>query len=126
MLYDAGKIDEIDYTIYNKWFDEFITEIPITGIIYLDTKPIKCLERINKRNRDGETISLEYLSNCKKYHDKWIYEEENTSKNKKNILFLEGNEDFLDESKSMQNILTKIKEFIHNTLPPRIYKSTNI
>ena len=76
MLYDAGKIDEIDYTIYNKWFYEFITEIPIAGMIYLDTKPIKCLERINKRNRDGETISLEYLDNCKKYHDKWICKEE--------------------------------------------------
>ena len=72
MLYDANKIEEINYTIYNKWFYEFITEIPIAGVIYLDTKPSKCLERINKRNRDGETIPLEYLTNCKKYHDEWI------------------------------------------------------
>ena len=116
MLYDAGKIEEIDYTIYNKWFYEFITDIPITGVIYLDTKPSKCLERINKRNRDGETISLEYLTNCKKYHDKWICEEEKLV-NKKNILFLEGNEDFLDEPKSMQNILTNIEKFMNKTLP---------
>jgi len=116
MLYDADKIEEIDYTIYNKWFYEFISEIPIAGVIYLDTKPTKCLERINKRNRDGETISLEYLANCKQYHDKWICEEEKLV-NKRNMLLLGGNEDFLDEPKSKQNILTKIKKFIINTLP---------
>lgn len=116
MLYDDDKIEEINYTIYNKWFDEFITEIPIAGVIYLDTKPSKCLERINKRNRDGETIPLEYLTNCKKYHDEWINKKERLV-NKKNILILEGDKDFLDEPKSMENILSKIGKFINDTLP---------
>ena len=30
MLYDEGKIEEVNYQIYLKWFDEFIEDIPIT------------------------------------------------------------------------------------------------
>ena len=26
MLYDDGKINEIEYQIYNKWFDEFVKD----------------------------------------------------------------------------------------------------
>ncbi|GAH14460.1 unnamed protein product, partial [marine sediment metagenome] len=31
MLYDEGKIEEVNYQIYLKWFNEFIEDIPITG-----------------------------------------------------------------------------------------------
>lgn len=41
MLYDEGKIEEVDYQIYLKWFDEFIEEIPVTGLIYVTTTPEK-------------------------------------------------------------------------------------
>ena len=39
MLYDDKKITLIEYTIYKKWFDEFISEIPISKIIYVKTDP---------------------------------------------------------------------------------------
>ena len=72
MLYDDTKIESVNYQIYLKWFDEFIQDIPLTGIIYVRASPEKCFERVQKRSREGETISLEYLKNCHAYHEKWL------------------------------------------------------
>ena len=72
MLYDEGKIEDINFQIYLKWFDEFIKEYPLDAIIYLTTEPNLCSERITKRNRRGETIPLDYLQKCHDYHTKWI------------------------------------------------------
>ena len=74
MLYDEGKIEDINFQIYLKWFDEFIKEYPLDAIIYLTTEPDLCSERITKRNRQGETIPLDYLQKCHDYHTKWIEE----------------------------------------------------
>ena len=90
MLYDEGKIEEVDYQIYLKWFDEFIEEIPITGLIYVTTTPEKSKERVDLRARAGETIPLSYLQRCHDYHDSWI-------KNiKKQVCLFNGNVDFKD------------------------------
>jgi deoxycitidine kinase/deoxyguanosine kinase len=74
MLYDNGCIEEIEYTIYIRWFDEFKKYTEINKIIYIQTDPELCLERINKRNRKGEeNIPLEYLISCHQYHEDWIF-----------------------------------------------------
>jgi deoxyadenosine/deoxycytidine kinase len=72
MLYDSGDIAHDEYTIYNMWFDEFIRDLPVAGLIYIRADPEKCLERILKRGRDGETIPLEYVQKCHDYHEDWI------------------------------------------------------
>ena len=91
MLYDEGKIEEVDYQIYLKWFDEFIEEIPITGLIYVTTTPEKSKERVDLRARAGESIPLSYLQRCHDYHEKWI-------KNiKKQVCLFNGNVDFKDK-----------------------------
>ena len=72
MLYDEGKIEEVDIQIYLKWFNEFIEEIPVTGLIYVNTTPEKSKERVNIRARNGETIPLSYLQRCHQYHTTWI------------------------------------------------------
>ena len=75
MLYDSGKMEHINYVIYNKWFDEFISDIPKVEYIYIKTTPEIAYERIMKRNRLGENISKEYLCECSNYHDKWLNDE---------------------------------------------------
>jgi deoxyadenosine/deoxycytidine kinase len=59
----------------------------VDGIVYLDSCPETCFERISKRGRDGEgVIELDYLQKCKKYHDEWLLGD---NRNKKtNILHL--------------------------------------
>ena len=74
MLYDNNLIEDIEYSIYNKWFEEF-NIIQDIQYVYLKTDPIISYERVIKRCRTGETISLSYLINCCHYHDKWLSNE---------------------------------------------------
>ena len=86
MLYENNKIDIINYEIYNKWFDEFIDEFPNFNYIYIKTDPNVALERVNKRSRTGESIPLEYLVECDKYHNNWL-----NDINSMNLITLDGN-----------------------------------
>ena len=71
MLYDDGFINEIEFQIYNKWFDTFITNHEYKTI-YLRCDPVIAHERVKIRSRMEETIELEYLQKCHDYHEKWI------------------------------------------------------
>lgn len=86
MLFDSNKIDEINYQIYNMWFFNFIDEMPKIKHIYIQTDPKIAYERILKRNREGEKLTLEYIENCSKYHDNWLNDNLNCS-------FINGNRD---------------------------------
>ena len=59
MLYDDGKIREIDYQIYNMWFDEFITDFNQFNYIYIKTDYSVADERVKKRARKGEEIPVD-------------------------------------------------------------------
>ena len=73
MLFDSGKMSNIEFTIYKKWFDEFLEEIPSIFYVYIDTTANTCFQRIIERGRLGESIPLEYLTKCKEYHDSWLF-----------------------------------------------------
>lgn len=110
MLYDDGLIEEIDFKIYLQWFEHFIEDIPFCGIIYVNTKPEICYERIAKRNRNGEsTISLEYLKKCDKYHQKYTKHFEYSNVH---ALYLDGNVD-MDENKELyDNHIHNVRIFV--------------
>jgi len=73
MLYDAGKIDYINYQIYQKWYDVFAKDYKVDKIIYVNTEPSICAKRIIKRSRDGEdNIPIDYLKKCDLYHKKML------------------------------------------------------
>jgi deoxyadenosine/deoxycytidine kinase len=86
MLYDSKNIEIQNYKIYLNLFEIFAFDYKIDHIIYVNTSPEICYERIAKRSRDGESnISLEYLTKCHEYHnemlsdvslfkDQWIYD----------------------------------------------------
>ena len=104
MLYDSGNIEEIEYSIYLRWFDEFKT-INLDGIIYIQTNPELCHQRIDKRNRKGEeSIPLSYLTECHNYHESWI------NNSIIPVLFIDGYPE-----QSMQ-LSQQIKEFVKSDL----------
>lgn len=73
MLYDDGQVEMMEFEIYNRWYREFIEEYRVDSIIYLDSDPEICSERINRRNRNGEDgIPLSYLQKCRDYHQRWL------------------------------------------------------
>ena len=72
MLFDDDMIEHDEYQIYNKWFDEFLDDMYLGGIIYVKADPEICSDRVKIRAREGETIPLEYLQKCHKYHEEWL------------------------------------------------------
>jgi len=111
MLYDEGKIEEVNHQIYLKWFAEFIEDIPVTGLIYMNTSPEKSKERVNIRARSGENIPLEYLQRCHNYHTKWI------KSFQKPVCVFNGNIDFMDSIEIES--LNKISRFILKNIQPK-------
>ena len=109
MLYDDSKIEEVNYTIYNMWFEEFVKELQLNAIFYVKTEPIKCAERVSIRKRDGEVIPLAYLEKCNKYHEDWL------SKSNKIIITFDGNIEFINGIP--RQWIEQIEQVIFNQLP---------
>ena len=87
MLYNSGKINEIEFQCYNMWFEYFQKEIPSILFIYIKTDFNNCYDRITQRNRQGENeITKIYLEQCEKYHENWLNKEVNK-------ITLDGNKD---------------------------------
>jgi len=112
MLYDEKKIDKIQYEIYLRWFDEFISEIPQIEVIYIRTFPHVAHERVKKRAREGESvIELEYLKRCHEYHENWLMKKERGL-----CLVFDGNVNIYDEPKVLENWIDTIKTYLYNTV----------
>ena len=110
MLYDTNKIEEINYLIYLKWFNEFIEDTPIHRFIYINASPNNCDERIIKRNRKGETVPLEYSKLCVKYHDEWLSKENNK-------FIIDANKDIEQDTNLLDKWINEIHIYIESTLP---------
>jgi deoxyadenosine/deoxycytidine kinase len=111
MLYDDKMIEEIEYIIYKKWFDEFIVDIPETNYIYIRADPEISHKRVIKRGRKGETIPLEYLKDCHKYHEDWLFKE-----NPCNRLIFDANVDISENPENVDIWIKAINFFISEKL----------
>lgn len=91
MLYEDGKIRDIDYQIYLKWFDAFAENVRPSYYIYLKADAEVCLTRVNIRSREGEGgIPLSYLKDCGDTHTKWLETVENVITCNANLSKKEG------------------------------------
>jgi deoxyadenosine/deoxycytidine kinase len=110
MLYDQGKIEDVNFQIYNKWFNEFANDYPINDVIYVNTKPTNCYNRVHKRARPGEEIiPLSYLSDCHNYHETFLKGIDGMECNK---LELDGNVDIYENPIIIQEWVKQIDSFI--------------
>jgi len=111
MLFDDLKIEDVNYQIYNTWFELFAKEYPIHKIIYVKTDPEICYERISKRSRTGEDcIPIDYLKKCDYYHDDMM---STKYKNHQNIL-IDGNIDIYTDETILKTWLQAIEHIIFN------------
>lgn len=111
MLYDEDKIDDVCYQIYNHFYKEYMADVQLDGIVYIDADAEVCHERIEKRSRVGESgIQLEYLQKCKSYHHEWL------SSTQTPVLNINANVDVTYDKKNVNDLgnewLIRIKEFI--------------
>jgi deoxyadenosine/deoxycytidine kinase len=73
MLHDGGQMEDVEFEIYQQYFQEYDSNFKVDAIIYCDTDADTCYQRVKSRSRDGEsTISLEYLTKCQSYHEEWL------------------------------------------------------
>jgi len=68
MLYDEKMIEDVEFQIYNKWFEDFVA-FKVDKIVMLKTSPVVSFERVHVRGRVGEVIPIEYLEKCDRYHE---------------------------------------------------------
>jgi deoxyadenosine/deoxycytidine kinase len=115
MLHNDGLIGELEYQVYELFYNEHKELYKTSGCVYLDTFAEKCHERVKKRSRDGESgISLEYLEKCQKYHNDWLKNDEN--KLDMPLLVLDTNDDVTfdlkDETDKGQHWVKEIFDFM--------------
>lgn len=114
MLYDTGKIEDVNYQIYLNWFNTFADEFPINKIVYVRADPETCHKRIYTRNRNGEdNIPIDYLKSCSEYHDNML--DKNLSECVcKNQLVLDGNNNIYENVNILKEWISLVENFIYN------------
>lgn len=115
MLYDDGKINEIEHSMYNLWCDFYYKYVRSQNnmiYIYLKSSPNICIDRIKKRGRkEEESITLEYLEGLDKYHNNWLLDSQ-TEK----VVIIDCDEEFESNSEKqdlmIETLKNKIESFI--------------
>lgn len=112
-------LNNIEWKIYEKWIDFLHKNCnPPKGFIYLKADPEICITRIKKRNRLSEkTITLGYIKQIDKWHDKFLLYKENLHQNLKNVpvIKIDCNKEFESNSNQLKEHINKVKEFINQT-----------
>jgi len=69
MMKKEGFISDVEYQVYNRCYDYFAKLFPVEKVILLDCPVKHCLDRVVKRNREGEEkMTTDYLETCEKKH----------------------------------------------------------
>ncbi|XP_048118667.1 thymidine kinase 2, mitochondrial isoform X1 [Alosa alosa] len=74
-LYRSGKMPEVDFAVLSEWFEWITTNIslPVDLIVYLQTTPETCYERLRQRCREEEkVIPMEYLESIHQLYEDWL------------------------------------------------------
>jgi deoxyadenosine/deoxycytidine kinase len=109
MLYDDKLMTDLEYSIYNFWFDKYSKTNKVDGYIYLTTNVDLSSERIKTRNREGENIETSYLERLDQYHHNWLDKED------KPVLYYDTESDDIN----------KVFDFIKSFEPKQKIKYSN-
>ncbi|XP_072373914.1 thymidine kinase 2, mitochondrial isoform X2 [Scyliorhinus torazame] len=73
--YRSSTMPAVDYAVLTEWFNWIVTnnDIPIDLIVYLQTSPETCYQRLKTRCRNEEkVIPLEYLDTLHQLYEDWL------------------------------------------------------
>ena len=116
--FQNGNISHMEYVIYHQWFDWILENFnhQPDGIVYLNTKPEICEQRINHRNRNGEEgIPLEYLKTLDKFHQLWLEKEKTIP-----IIYLDSNINFYKKQDKKQEAILSVIQLADHIYTERI------
>ena len=69
-LYDEKSISDIEYKIFNYWYDFVFPIVKVTNVIYLKTLPETAYNRKSDKN-----IPKYYIQLLHSYHEEWLNNE---------------------------------------------------
>lgn len=111
MLYDDGKISEIEHQCYNLWcnfYDSYVRSNIKNKTIYLRCNPLTSFDRIKKRGRSEEkNIDVEYLQKLHEYHEAWLV-------GNPDVLVLDCNKDFEFNIDYQNELINKVVNYINS------------
>ncbi|CAM2101084.1 thymidine kinase 2, mitochondrial isoform X2 [Caretta caretta] len=74
-LYRSGRMPKVDYVVLTEWFEWIVknTDVSVDLIVYLQTSPETCYERLKNRCREEEKIiAMEYLEAIHQLYEEWL------------------------------------------------------
>nr|XP_056718762.1 thymidine kinase 2, mitochondrial [Euleptes europaea] len=74
-LYRSGKMPEVDYVVLTEWFEWIVKHLDVSVdlIVYLQTSPEMCYERLKRRCREEEkVIPVQYLEAIHRLYEEWL------------------------------------------------------
>ncbi|CAD8088699.1 unnamed protein product [Paramecium sonneborni] len=106
LCYKDGKISQIEFEIYEEfyeWLMNHYKQYLIDCVIYVNTPPEICLQRLIQRGRQEEAcVPLEYLKNLHQRHEDWLYEKINRFQ----IINIDGTMNYVKD----QNIKERVRQ----------------
>ena len=75
-----GFMNSLEAQVYQSWYQFHRQQFSLTPdlIVYLNTPAIECLQRIERREREGESnIDILYLIQLERLHNEWLLERPN-------------------------------------------------
>ena len=110
MLYENDNINQLEHNIYNLWinfYNNYVRKDKMNKIIYLQSTPEVCQERIKIRGREEEkNISIDYLIKLHNYHENWL-------NNNKAVLILDCSKDFIKDIDYQKKLINDVIRFIN-------------
>lgn len=111
MLNGDGKLNSMEYLIYQQTFDTLTQRRPecnsVDGVIFIHTPPEESMRRIIKRGREGENIPLDYLEKCAAAHQEWLPNCEVP------VLIVNGNINIADSPELYAKLIARSLEFMN-------------
>ena len=109
MLFEDKNMTDLEFKLYNEWYNYLYPEIKVNNIVYLRTLPETAYDRMCNRSRKEENIvPKDYIQMVHKFHDDWLTKHNESY----NICYLDGEKDIKYNDKALNKHIEKIQMFI--------------
>ncbi len=115
--HETGLMTDIEWKIYNTWFDWMITKyndiFKNACTIYLQTSPVTAMLRIEKRSRSEEqSIPLEYIELLHKKHEKWLV---SSDERDSNVIIVDAEKNLCMDSE-LRKVMGQIASYLESKI----------
>jgi len=116
--FESGTMTSLEWKLYQEWFTWLVDNYTVkpSGFIYMQTDPLVCYQRLQKRNRSEESVvPIEYLQKLHDKHEEWLIEKIGVAPYLKDtpVLILNCNDDFEHNIAQQERHVEKIVAFLH-------------